>query len=746
MAAFCQIGLMMLTIIPPQNVCGSGSTPYEVKGSLGDYEAVHYWITDVNVNDLVLISISPDQDAYFYSEVSYPNMTKAASIQQVLYEGSHSYEFLAKEAGNYVLKIWGYLSLHSHMNFTIRCSHKIPNGDALLATPYSKTGEMEDFGVVFETIYNINKDEPVLISISPDRGAGFYSEVLYPNMTKAASIQEIMYEGSHSYEFLAKEAGNYVLKIWGYWAYSHMNYTLRCSHSLSSGPDFSLTPSSNQLRVEIGSTSRIDITIRSLYGFSSDVYLVSTNVPAGVSVSFEPTSVNVPPDEQTGSIMVVKVDSSARTGMTALSVVGSDGKVSRSCTVKLAVMQVLVASSITCSLNSSHITYTEKTLVSGLLDPPLSTGTTRFRSSHDNVTWGDISSGVPIQGRTDFVWMPDVGTHFIRAEWSGDEGHRACLSAIRVLVVEKKPTIIRLELSRDEIRPGEGVTLSTEMLPALDSQRVSIQYTYGEGNWQSLASGITDGSGRFSYKWVPSSSGVFLLRSTWSGSENFHASVSETRALIVTSASTTTRITVSNTTIKSEIGVIKSLSFSVLDPNSVVVNTGAKLLDTSAVGPFNVLITFQGNGTYKPSYLNVKYTITPVATKIGNVLIKAEYSPNPIEWWIEQIVHRDKENKIYQQTYTYVEFEVIEVKTNISIDRSSFVIDTSKVGINKVELSYEGSQTHAAASMLVEYTVLDRVTTPTILAASISLIGILLTIGGIINRLRKKQKQNTTLT
>lgn len=183
-----------------------------------------------------------------------------------------------------------------------------------------------------------------------------------------------------------------------------------------------------------------------------------------------------------------------------------------------------------------------------------------------------------------------------------------------------------------------------------------------------------------------------------------------------------------------------------LDPNSVVVNTGAKLLDTSAVGPFNVLITFQGNGTYKPSYLNVKYTITPVATKIGNVLIKAEYSPNPIEWWIEQIVHRDKENKIYQQTYTYVEFEVIEVKTNISIDRSSFVIDTSKVGINKMELSYEGSQTHAAASMLVEYTVLDRVTTPTILAASISLIGILLMIGGIINRLRKKQKQNTTLT
>jgi len=83
---------------------------------------------------------------------------------------------------------------------------------------------------------------------------------------------------------------------------------------------------------------------------------------------------------------------------------------------------------------------------------------------------------------------------------------------------------------------------------------------------------------------------------------------------------------------------------------------------------------------------------------------------------------------------------VKEVRTGNLIKRSSLIVDTSKAGINQMELVFEGTQTHPATTISVKYTILDRVPTQTILAVSVSIVGILLTIGGILYRLRKKQK------
>jgi hypothetical protein len=719
---------------------------FEVTGKISTWDANFHLIKNVQANDLVLISVNPVEGGSYFSTVRDPQLTVVSYISGSYgypVWGSHSYQFIANKTGDYLLKI---KTEDDAFNYTVKSSHQVTTDNPSQATPYKITGQIKKSDTVWYTIQSVNANDLVLININPVGGGSYFSNIRDPQLTVVSYISGSYgypVGGSHSYQFIANKTGDYLLKFWT--TGDTFNYTVKSSHiipedNLPSVPDFSLTPSTTPSSVETGSTSRTGIVVRSLQGFASDVSLSVSNLPTGISVTFEPNSVSVPLNGQTSSTMVISVSSSAKVGTAVLKVTGNSATLSHTCDINLVIKPVLAASSISCSLNTPKITYTEKVLITGHLDPPLSTGVTRLRSSHDNVTWSDISSGIPTQGRFDFSWMPEVGTHYVRAEWSGDDGHRSCYSVTRVLVVEKKATTIALELSREEIRPGEGVNISAEVRPAIDSQSISIQYAPADGNWQGLASGVTDEFGRFSHTWVPSTSGIFLLRSTWSGSGNYDASSSETRALIVTSATTTTRIAVSNLILNYEYGEIKSLNYNVLDPSSNVLNTGENQLDTSTVGPFNVFITYMGNSTYKPSYLNVQYTVTPAATKIENVLIKTEYKPNEVERIIEQIFQSDKENRIYQQTYAVAEFDVKEVRTGNLIKRSSLIVDTSKAGINQMELVFEGTQTHPATTISVKYTILDRVPTQTILAVSVSIVGILLTIGGILYRLRKKQK------
>jgi hypothetical protein len=705
---------------------------FEVTGRISKWDTNFHLIQNVQANDLVVISISPIGGGIHYSQVYYPSLEVVGWLSGV--SGTQSYQFKAKETGDYLLKFW---TTSSEFDYVVKSSHQVTTGNPLQAAPYKITGQIQKDDTKWYMIQDVKANALVLVSVNPVEGGLFYSTVYQPNLEVVGWLSGV--SGTHSYQFIAIEDGDCLLKFWT--TNNAFNFTVKSSHKLPedtspSVPDFSLTPSTDPSNVEIGSTSQTGIVVRSLQGFASDVSLSVTNLPTGVSVTFEPNSLSVPLNGQISSTMVINVSSLAKAGTAVLKVSGNSGTLSHTCNINLVIKPVLVASSISCSLNTPRITYTEKVSITGLLDPPLSTGVTRLRSSRDNVTWNDISSGIPTQGRFDFSWMPEVGTHYVRAEWSGDDSHRSCYSVTRVLVVEKKSTTIVLELSREEIRPGEGVNISAELRSAIDSQSISIQYAPADGNWQSLASGVTDEFGRFSHTWVPSNSGVFLLRSTWSGSVNYDASSSETRALIVTSATTTTRITVSSLVLKYEYGEIKSLNYSVLDPSSTLLNKGKQQLDTSNVGPFNVFITYMGNDTYKPSHLNVQYTVTPAATKIENVLIKVEYKPNPVEWVVEQIFHSDKENKIYQQTYAVAEFDVKEVRTGNLIKRSSLVIDSSKVGINHMELVFEGSQTHPATTASVKYTILDRISTPEILAVSVSIVGILLGL----DRVRKKQK------
>jgi hypothetical protein len=105
------------------------TTPYQVDGQIQKTDVIYHVIYGVNVGDLVLVSVCPTSgDPHYWSAVYYPNMTVLQSTGKEDYYpdswysvgGAHSYEFVATQAGNYLLKFW--TNTDYVFNYTIRSS------------------------------------------------------------------------------------------------------------------------------------------------------------------------------------------------------------------------------------------------------------------------------------------------------------------------------------------------------------------------------------------------------------------------------------------------------------------------------------------------------------------------------------------------------------------------------------------------------------------------------------------------
>ena len=585
-------------------------------------------------------------------------------------------------------------------------------------TPYEVVGTIGPYDTNYYWILDVRVNDKVLISVNPneDVSPGYYSDVFYPNLTRVAFISGYGTGGTAAYEFIAKVAGNYLLKIST--RGDGFNYTVKCSHSMISEsrvPDFSLTSSPDTLTVQIGSSNSATITVHSHMGFASDVSLSVSNAPAGVTIVLDPVLVTLPSDGQANSTMTVNAGLSAQERTTTLYVTGKSGDLSHSCSISLTVQRVenKLPSSISCYLNASQITYTQNVLISASLEPPASTGTIRIQSTKDNVTWNDLVLHVPSEGKYNFVWTPDAGTYFIRAKWSGDYNYLPSTSTAKTLIVNKKPTTLTIALSKNVADPGQYITVNTSIFPSLPRQNVLIQYSTANGSWQNLASGLTDQTGSFTYTWLPEGYGTFWIRSTWSGSSNYNGCSSKPTILIIESGHPRipTHIEVSNTTLEVEYKENALVAYNVIDANSKVIKKGTIMLNTSSIGVFDLWIIFLGNETYKSCFYNTNYTVTKIACKIENVRIVSEYKPNLIELLLEYISgYSGEKYKMYAEWSAYVAFEVREAKSGDLIRQSSLKLDTSTIGYNQVDLTYEGDETHKAAPPIsFRYRVLERV-------------------------------------
>ena len=128
-------------------------TPYQVGGCIRTTDTVWHFIYGVNVGDLVIISITPSSGSpYYWSAVYYPNMTLLQSVGnwdgypsdtygypgtvgfgRYSVAGSQSYQFIATQTGNYLLKFS--TSTANTFNYTIKSSHRLSNGTPLGINP-----------------------------------------------------------------------------------------------------------------------------------------------------------------------------------------------------------------------------------------------------------------------------------------------------------------------------------------------------------------------------------------------------------------------------------------------------------------------------------------------------------------------------------------------------------------------------------------------------------------------------------
>jgi len=683
----------------------STSTPYEIPGTLARYETDYYWILNIQVNETVLINIIPDAYGSYTSEVCYPNLTR---IQPpYTNSGGHAYNFIAKESGNYILEIWG-----NEFSYTIKSSHEIPNGEISQTTPYNALGEIQVHETAWHTIYSITKNETIFINISPNMSGSYESAVCYSNLTQI--YYKYTSEG-HSYKFIAKEDGDYLLKVWS--DQYAINYAIKCSNYVTSEPaipDFRLTPTAETLTVEIGSSNNTAITIHSQMGYTSDITLNTTSLPAGISAIFNPVQIILPPDELVNSTLTINADLTAQQGTTNLFIIGKSGNLTRYCRMHLAIQEIQnrLPSSSSCYLNATQMTYMQNVFISATVEPQLSTGIMTIQATRDNITWNDLILKVPSEGQCNFIWTPDAGTHFVRAKWSGDYMHLPCISTSRKLIVEKKATTVVVTLSTNIADSGQYVTANATIHPTLSTQKIAIQYSIEDESWQSLASGFTDQSGSFAHTWLPGGNRIFWIRSTWNGTDNYTGNLSVPVILIIETGIPTiaTYIENKNTTLMAEYGEEAIVAYNVLDKSSNLIQTDTKELNTLSLGKFDLWMIFLGNETYKSCFYKTNYTVTSIDTKIENIKIISEYSPNLAELLLEYISGTSSENKTYSECSAYVTFDVQKAKSGDLVDKYSLKLDTSTLGYNLIDLMFEGNETHSpASSKAFRYKVLERI-------------------------------------
>ena len=217
----------------------------------------------------LVISINPVEFSYDYykSAVFSPSLIQVGSHSG---PNSHSYQLVANETGNYLLKFW---TSGMTFNYTVKSSHQVSTGQPLQATPYIVEGQINAVSTNWYTIQNVNAQDLVLISVNPvEFSYNYYdSVVLSPDLTQVSS-----YDGpnSHSYQLVANETGNYLLKFWT--SGMTFNYTVKSSHQVSTGIIDQKTPGPSTPTSPIVTTAPTSTTTPA-----------NISVVAGGSVTFE---------------------------------------------------------------------------------------------------------------------------------------------------------------------------------------------------------------------------------------------------------------------------------------------------------------------------------------------------------------------------------------------------------------------------------------------------------------------------
>jgi hypothetical protein len=97
------------------------------------------------------------------------------------------------------------------------------------------------------------------------------------------------------------------------------------------------------------------------------------------------------------------------------------------------------------------------------------------------------------------------------------------------------PSTMSLTVSATYLIQGGTITLSGQLSPALQSQNVTIYTRTDNSPWTVLRTVTTDSSGRFTYVWSAETAGLWYVRASWSGDDDYAGADSPVQTVTILS-------------------------------------------------------------------------------------------------------------------------------------------------------------------------------------------------------------------
>jgi dolichyl-diphosphooligosaccharide--protein glycosyltransferase len=201
-------------------------------------------------------------------------------------------------------------------------------------------------------------------------------------------------------------------------------------------------------------------------------------------------------------------------------------------------VKYLTTTELTLNLPSNTITYPETIELSGnLLDEeskPLGNKTVNLQISTDNgETWYFITSVKTAENGTySYIWEPTVGQFLVGASFEGvTDEYASSISSAQELEVLKGEPHVRLIVEPEIISIGENVSVDVRISPPLSVGLVNFEASLDNQTWVPVIVG-QPAEGIWTPTWTPEDVGVYYVRASWAGTEEYGPMVSD--ILVVT--------------------------------------------------------------------------------------------------------------------------------------------------------------------------------------------------------------------
>ncbi|WP_455369616.1 Ig-like domain-containing protein, partial [[Eubacterium] cellulosolvens] len=202
-------------------------------------------------------------------------------------------------------------------------------------------------------------------------------------------------------------------------------------------------------------------------------------------------------------------------------------------------VKYLTTTKLTLNLPSNNITYPETIVISGnLLDEesrPLGNQRVNLQISNDNgQSWYSIKSVETMENGTySTVWEPTVGQFLVRASFDGvPDEYASNISPVQELEVLKGEPHVRLIVEPKIISIGENVSVDVRISPPLSVGLVNFEASLDNQTWVPVIVG-QPAEGVWTPTWTPEDVGVYYVRASWAGTEEYAPMVSETLVITV---------------------------------------------------------------------------------------------------------------------------------------------------------------------------------------------------------------------